>query len=131
MADDNIDYEYEDAQDDLVNGLLDDCHYDREEIEQDERYEQLDDAHQSEVDCVLQEYEACIEEYGPEEGEERFHYGSFDSDEDDEDTDEDDDDDSGEALSLSDAADIYASSGCDEDNQFGYTHEELMDEIRK
>ena len=44
---------------------------------------------------------------------------------------EDDDDNEGEALNLSDAADIYASSGCDEDYQFGYSHEELMGEIEK
>jgi len=44
---------------------------------------------------------------------------------------EDEDDDNEEALSLSEAADIYASSGCDEDCQFGYTHEELMGEIEK
>ena len=34
--------------------------------------------------------------------------------------------DSDERLSVWDAADIYLSRGFDEDYQFGYTHEELM-----
>lgn len=41
------------------------------------------------------------------------------------DFDEDEDDD-GESLSVWDAANIYFSNGCDEDYQFGYTHEELV-----
>ena len=39
---------------------------------------------------------------------------------------DEEDEDEGEALSVWDAADIYLSSGFDEDYQFGYTHEELM-----
>lgn len=39
--------------------------------------------------------------------------------------DEDDDDDCGDRLSLSDAADIFGSRGCDEDYMFGYTRKEL------
>lgn len=35
------------------------------------------------------------------------------------------DDDDGEALSVWDAADIWASNGKDEDYMFGYTEEEL------
>ena len=34
-------------------------------------------------------------------------------------------DDDEESLSVWEAADIYFSSGCDEDYQFGYTHDEL------
>lgn len=41
----------------------------------------------------------------------------------------DPDDPWGEALSLSDAADIYLSSGFDEDYSFGYTHDELNNEL--
>lgn len=33
--------------------------------------------------------------------------------------------DDGELISIWEAADIYFSNGCDEDYQFGYTHEEL------
>lgn len=40
------------------------------------------------------------------------------------DYDEDDEDDS-ERLSLSDAADIWLSNGCDEDYTFGYTESQL------
>lgn len=39
---------------------------------------------------------------------------------------DEEDEDNGEGLSVWDAADIYASSGFDDDYQFGYTHEELM-----
>lgn len=35
-----------------------------------------------------------------------------------------------EALSVSDAADIWASSGFDEDRMFGYTREELERALR-
>ena len=35
------------------------------------------------------------------------------------------DDDYNESLNVWDAADIYYSNGCDEDYQFGYSHEEL------
>lgn len=38
---------------------------------------------------------------------------------------EEDDDDGGETLSVWDAADIWLSSGKDEDYMFGYTEEEL------
>jgi hypothetical protein len=41
------------------------------------------------------------------------------------DYDDDDEDDSGERLSVWDAADIWMSSGMDEDRRFGYTEEEL------
>ena len=39
--------------------------------------------------------------------------------------DDDEDEDTGETLSVSDAADIWMSSGMDEDYTFGYTEEEL------
>jgi len=42
---------------------------------------------------------------------------------------EDVEEDDGETLNVCDAADIYASSGFDEDYQFGYTHEELMEAL--
>ena len=42
---------------------------------------------------------------------------------------EDDYDDDGECLSVSDAADIWLSSGMDEDSMFGYTEEELLDNL--
>lgn len=35
----------------------------------------------------------------------------------------------GEALSLSDAADIWRSSGCDEDYTFGYSEDSLRQEL--
>jgi uncharacterized protein (DUF983 family) len=38
---------------------------------------------------------------------------------------DDDDDDEGESLSVSDAAEIWASNGKDEDYRFGYSDEEL------
>lgn len=38
---------------------------------------------------------------------------------------ESDENDEGESLSVWEVADIYFSNGCDEDYQFGYTHEEL------
>lgn len=47
----------------------------------------------------------------------------------DDDYDYDDDNDNGEAISVWDAADIYLSSGFDEDYQFGYTHEELTNAL--
>ena len=42
---------------------------------------------------------------------------------------EDDDDDS-EGISVYDAADIWLSSGMDEDNTFGYTEDELRNALR-
>jgi len=42
---------------------------------------------------------------------------------------EDDDDDFGEPLSVYEAADIYASSGKDEDYMFGYSEEELEEAL--
>ena len=39
--------------------------------------------------------------------------------------DDDDDEDDSERLSLSDAADIWLSSGCDEDYTFGYSEKQL------
>jgi hypothetical protein len=54
----------------------------------------------------------------------------FDKDDDNFDSDSyEDDDDYGEALSVWNAADIYLSSGFDEDYRFGYTHEELMEAL--
>ena len=44
---------------------------------------------------------------------------------------DEEDDDDGESLSVWDAAEIYMSSGFDEDYQFGYTHEELMNALGK
>ena len=46
-----------------------------------------------------------------------------------EDNDSDDNDEDSEALSVWNAADIYASNGFDEDYQFGYSHEELMEAL--
>ncbi len=37
--------------------------------------------------------------------------------------------DSGERLSLSEAADIWASNGCDEDYTFGYSEDELRSQL--
>lgn len=45
------------------------------------------------------------------------------------DYDEYDDYDDGERISVSDAADIWMSSGKDEDNMFGYSVEELEDAL--
>ena len=44
--------------------------------------------------------------------------------------DDDYDEEHEEALSVSDAADIWMSSGKDEDYMFGYTEEELEDALR-
>ena len=41
------------------------------------------------------------------------------------DDEEEDEEDRGEPLSVSDAADIWRSSGADEDNRLGYSEEEL------
>ncbi len=41
------------------------------------------------------------------------------------DEEDDDDEDSSERLSLSDAADIWLSNGCDEDYTFGYSENQL------
>ncbi len=55
---------------------------------------------------------------------------AYDEDDDNFDSDSyDDDDDYGEALNIWDAADIYLSSGFDEDYRFGYTHEELIEAL--
>ena len=43
---------------------------------------------------------------------------------------DDDDDDCDETLSVYDAADIWASSGFDEDRMFGYTQEELEEALK-
>ena len=43
---------------------------------------------------------------------------------------DDDDDDDGEGLSVDEAAEIWLSSGMDEDQMFGYTEEELRDALR-
>ena len=42
----------------------------------------------------------------------------------------DDDYDDGECLSVDDAAEIWLSSGMDEDQTFGYTEEELRDALK-
>lgn len=41
----------------------------------------------------------------------------------------DDEEEDGETLSVSDAADIWASGGKDEDDTFGYTEDELEDAL--
>ena len=43
----------------------------------------------------------------------------------DDDTDDDEDDPAGESLSVHDAADIWLSSGMDEDSTFGHSEDEL------
>ena len=43
---------------------------------------------------------------------------------------DDDYDDDGECLSVDDAAEIWLSSGMDEDQTFGYTEEELRDALK-
>jgi chromosome segregation ATPase len=45
------------------------------------------------------------------------------------DDDDDADEDAGEMLSVDDAADIWMSSGMDEDRTFGYTEDELRDAL--
>ena len=47
------------------------------------------------------------------------------------DYDDEDDEDSGERLSASDAADIWASNGMDEDYTFGYDEDELKDALNR
>jgi hypothetical protein len=43
---------------------------------------------------------------------------------------EEDDEDCGEYISVYDAANIWMSRGCDEDDMFGYTEEELREALK-
>jgi len=99
---DDIDLDpYHLAQEDLVTELL--CDFgsmDKDDLEHDERYIQLDSEYQIEVDQLRQDYDDNIEKYGPEYEEERFFAFSRDHQDDDYDDDEDDDPDNCRNLGI-------------------------------